>query len=150
MKKSLKYFYIFTPIVLGAGIGLITKNGMDYNIITKPPLSPPSFLFPTVWSILYLNMGISYYILKNNNEVDENLDKLYYGQLVVNLIWPILFFTFKLRLLSSIWIILLDILVTIMVYKFYKKNKAIGYLNIPYLIWVLFATYLNIAIYVLN
>lgn len=150
MKKSLKYIYIFTPIATGTAVGLITKTSMDYPNLIKPPLSPPGFLFPIMWSIFYLGMGISYYLLKKENNIDDNLDKLYYGQLITNLIWPILFFTFKLRLFSSIWIILLDILVLTMIIKFYKKNKISGYINIPYLIWIIFATYLNIAIYILN
>ena len=67
-----------------------------------------------------------------------------------NYLWTIIFFVFKLRLLSVLWIIILDVLVIIMTYQFYKQNKLSGILVIPYVLWLLFATYLNISIYFLN
>ena len=139
-------FYIFLPIILGSLIGLFTSNFTDYNALIKPPLAPPKILFPIVWSIIYLLMGISYKIYRDNN--DSNI--LYYVQLFVNVIWVIIFFKFKLLLLSLLWIILFDILIIILLIKFYKKNKLCCYLNIPYLIWNLFATYLMFDIYLLN
>lgn len=83
-------------------------------------------------------MGIAYGILVYKGKSDAEVSKIYWAQLIVNLIWPILFFVFKLRLFSSVWIILLLILVISMVIKFYKKDKIIGYSQIPYLLWIMF------------
>lgn len=141
---------ITLPITLGGLVGLIISQFMDYNTLQKPPLSPPGFIFGIVWSILYLLMGIAYGILVYKGKSDAEVSKIYLTQLIVNLIWPILFFVFKLRLFSSIWIIILLILVISMVIKFYKKDKIIGYSQIPYLLWIMFATYLNIGVYILN
>lgn len=141
---------IILPIALGELVGLIISQFMDYNTLQKPPLSPPGFIFGIVWSILYLLMGIAYGMLVYKEKSDEEVSKIYWAQLIANLIWPILFFVFKIRLFSSIWIIILLILVISMVIKFYKKDKIIGYSQIPYLLWIMFATYLNIGVYILN
>lgn len=141
---------IILPIALGGLVGLIISQFMDYNTLQKPPLSPPGFIFGIVWSILYLLMGIACGILVYKGKSDAEVSKTYWTQLIVNLIWPILFFVFKLRLFSSIWIIMLLILVIGMIIKFYKKDKIIGYTQIPYLVWIMFATYLNIGVYILN
>ena len=141
---------IILPIALGGLVGLIISQFMDYNTLQKPPLSPPGFIFGIVWSILYLLMGIAYGMLVYKGKSDAEVSKIYWTQLIINLIWPILFFVFKIRLFSSIWIIILLILVINMVIKFYKKDKIIGYSQIPYLLWIMFATYLNIGVYILN
>lgn len=141
---------ILIPVVLGGIVGLIASQFMDYNTLQKPPLSPPGFLFGIVWTILYILMGVSYGLLETRGLTDESVKKIYYTQLIVNLIWPILFFVFKASLLSCFWIILLDVLVIYMIIIFNKKHKLSAYLQIPYLIWTLFATYLNIGIYLLN
>ena len=141
---------ILIPVILGGIVGLIISRFMDYSTLNKPPLSPPGFIFGIVWTILYILMGISYGILDTKNLIDEKINKTYYLQLIVNLIWPILFFVFKWRLFSAIWIILLVVLIIKMIIEFYKKNKLSAYLQIPYLLWTIFATYLNIGIYLLN
>ena len=141
---------ILVPVILGSIIGVVTAGFMDYKSLEQPLLSPPGFIFPIVWTILYILMGISYGILKDKNLVDSSISSIYYSQLIVNLMWPIFFFVFKLRLLSFFIILLLDILVIIMIVRFYKKNKVSGLLQIPYLLWVLFASYLNLGIYLLN
>ena len=141
---------IILPIALGELVGLIISQFMDYNTLQKPPLSPPGFIFGIVWSILYLLMGIAYGMLVYKGKSDAEVSKIYWTQLIINLIWPILFFVFKIRLFTSVWIILLLILVIDMIIKFYKKDKIIGYSQIPYLLWIMFATYLNIGVYILN
>ena len=147
MKKIKKIFYLFTPIILGSIVGLIIKNQIDYSILNKPPLSPPKILFPIMWSILYILMGLSYYIyIKNSNK--EN--KYYYIQLIFNLLWPILFFMLKKRFLSIIWILILNALIVITILSFKNKSKKASYILIPYFLWTLYATYLNIGIYLLN
>lgn len=141
---------ILVPVIVGGISGLIISKSIDYNSLIKPPFSPPSIVFPIVWTILYILMGVSYGILKDKKVLDEKSKIIYYLQLFVNALWPILFFTLKYRLFAFIWIILLDILVIIMIIAFYKKNKLSGILQIPYLVWTLFASYLNLYIYLLN
>ena len=123
---------------------------MDYNDLIKPILSPPGIVFPIAWTIIYLLIGISYTLLKEKGEVAKETKQLYYSQLVFNYLWTFIFFVFKLRLLSVLWIIILDVLVIVMTYQFYKQNKLSGILLIPYILWLIFATYLNISIYFLN
>lgn len=141
---------ILTPVILGTIISFLISGSIDYDTLQHPVLSPPSVIFPIVWSILYILMGFSYGILKNNNLNDSKIDSIYYLQLIVNLLWPIIFFVLKLRLLAFFWIVFLIILVINMIIQFYKKNILSGILQIPYLIWLLFATYLNLAVYLLN
>lgn len=141
---------ILVPVIIGAIIGFITSSSIDYNNLQRPPLAPPGYLFPIIWTILFVLMGISYGILKNKKLVDERINSIYYLQLAVNALWSIFFFAFKWRLFSFIWIILLDVLIVIMIIRFFNKNKLAGLLQIPYLLWVLFASYLNLAIYFLN
>ncbi len=141
---------IIIPLALGGIVGFITSGSMDYDVLRQPALSPPAILFPIVWTILYILMGVSFGLLMDKGVLDDNAKWIYYIQLFVNLVWPILFFTLKWRLLAFIWIIVLDFLVLTMVVKFYGKDKIAGMLQIPYLAWVLFATYLNLGVYLLN
>lgn len=141
---------ILIPVIVGAVVGLIISGFMDYKELQKPFLAPPSTLFPIVWTILYILMGVSYGILKDNSLVDSEVNSIYYAQLAVNALWPIFFFVFKWRLFAFLWIILLAVLVFIMIRKFYEKNNISSFLQIPYFIWTLFATYLNLGIYLLN
>lgn len=152
MKEKIRIYVksILIPVIVGGVIGLIISSSIDYNSLEKPFLSPPSIAFPIVWTILYIFMGISYGVLKSKRLTDSEIDWIYYIQLVVNSLWSIFFFVAKWRLFSIIWIILLLLLIVVMLSKFYKKDKVAGILQIPYLLWVLFATYLNIAIYILN
>ena len=141
---------ILIPVLIGGIVGLIISSAIDYNSLQKPFLAPPSIVFPIVWTILYILMGISYGILKSKSLTDKKIDLIYYIQLAVNAAWSIIFFLLKWRLFAFIWILLLDILVILMIIKFYKKDKTAGLLQIPYILWTLFASYLNLAIYILN
>ena len=141
---------ILIPVIVGAVVGFLTSSFIDYDSLQKPPLAPPGNLFPIVWTILYILMGISYGILKTNKLTNPKIDLIYYLQLAVNALWSIIFFILKWRLFAFIWIIILAILVVITIVKFYKKNKIAGLLQIPYLLWVLFASYLNFGYYILN
>lgn len=141
---------ILISVLVGGIVGILISGSMDYNVLEKPFLSPPSILFPIVWTILYILMGVSYGIIKDKGLMDSETKFIYYLQLFVNAIWPIIFFVFKWRLFAFIWILLLDVLVIVMLTNFYNKNKLAGLLQIPYLIWILFASYLNLAFYVLN
>lgn len=141
---------ILIPVLVGVIVGLITSSFIDYNMLEKPPLSPPSILFPIVWTILYTLMGISYGILESNSLVDSRINLIYYLQLSINALWSFFFFVFDLRLFSFFWILLLIALVIIMISEFYRKNKVASLLQIPYLLWLVFAAYLNFGVYLLN
>ena len=141
---------ILIPVILGGIVGFIISGFIDYDTLQKPFLAPPSILFPIIWTILYILMGVSYGILDSKNLVDSEVNMIYYLQLFVNLLWPIAFFVFKWRLFAFIWIVLLAILIVYMIMKFYRKDRWAGLLQIPYLIWTLFATYLNLFMYLLN
>ena len=149
-EKFKKIVHALLPLIIGGIVGIITSNAMDYNDLLKPTLSPPAIVFPIAWTIIYLLIGISYTLLKEKGEVSKETKQLYYVQLFFNYLWTFLFFVFELRLLSVLWIIILDVLVICMTYQFYKQNKLSGILLIPYVLWLIFATYLNISIYFLN
>ena len=149
-KLSIYLKSILLPVVLGGIVGFIISGFMDYNMLQKPPFAPPAILFPIVWTILYVLMGVSYGILKSKGKTNEKINSIYYKQLVINLLWPIFFFMLDWRLFSFIWIILLVIAVIKMIIEFYKEDKIAGLLQILYLIWLLFASYLNLSFYLLN
>lgn len=133
IKKLL--FYILIPLISGAVVGIITSGDMkSYHGFV------PGWIFPVVWSILYILMGISSYLVRDNEE-DINI---YKTNLVVNLAWTFIFFTFNMKILAFLWILLLIAIVIYMIYKFFKVNKLAAYLQIPYLIWLLFASILNL------
>ena len=141
---------ILIPVLIGTLVGIIVSNYMDYNSLIKPVISPPAIIFPIVWTILYILMGVSYGILKSNSLLTEKEKNIYYLQLFVNYLWPIFFFVFDWRLFSFLWILLLIVLVVIMIKEFYEKNKTAGLLQIPYLLWLVFAAVLNFSVYWLN
>ena len=141
----MKIISLFLPLILGSIVGLIVSSN-GYTTLNQPPLAPPGVLFPVVWSILYLLMGISY----NLTSKSKDIKLIYYLQLIFNYLWSFIFFVFEMQLLAIIWIIILIFLVIIMTIKFYNDNKLAAYLQIPYLIWLIFALYLSIGIYILN
>lgn len=141
---------ILIPIITGIIVGIITSPAVMYNSLRNPFLAPPGFVFPIVWTVLYILMGISYANLKINDKITSKINIIYYFQLIVNALWSIIFFTFELRLFAFFWILLLIASVAIMIKEFYKKDKLSAFLQIPYLLWILFATYLNLAFYLIN
>lgn len=137
---------IIIPIIFGAIVGLISGMNNNYNNYIKPDITPPNIVFPIVWTILYALMGISnYLVLKENYR-----SKLYIIQLVLNLLWSIIFFNLKLYLLAFIWVIVLTGIVILMIIEFFKVNKLAAYLQIPYVIWLIFASFLTYQVYLLN
>lgn len=127
--------YIAVPLVLGGIVGLLNKGSFSsYNGFV------PKWIFPVVWTILYILMGISSYLIRGN----DKLTKIYIINLVVNLVWPFLFFLFNMKTLAFFWILLLIVVVGVMIYEFYKENKLSAYLLIPYIIWTVFAAILNL------
>ncbi len=151
MKKFFKLlFYLFFPLAMGGLVAFLIRNSIDYTSLVRPPLAPPEILFPIAWTIIYLLMGLSYYIYKKDYKENNVVDIVYYVQLFINALWSLIFFLWKARFLAILWIILLDILMLILLYLFSQRKKISLYLNIPYMVWILFATYLTIGIYVLN
>lgn len=142
---------LLIPLVAGFLSYLFTKNNINtYNIINKPLLSPPPIVFMIVWPILYLLMGISYYLILScrdgcSQNIDYNIRKkkngsiIFYSQLFFNFLWSILFFNLRLYFISFIDLIILLCLVVIMIFKFYKINKTSAFLQIPYALWITFA-----------
>lgn len=145
---------IIIPLAVGGVSALLTMNGMqDFKNIKQPPLSPPGWLFPVVWSILYILMGIASYIVYTKRKTDNRTEsalKFYVAQLVFNFFWSIIFFNLDAYLFAFIWLVILWALILITTIKFYQISKPAGYLMVPYLLWVTFAGYLNLAIYILN
>ena len=126
------------------------KSVWYYNL-TKPPLAPPDWIFPPVWSILYFSMLVAlllYLFKPAQNKKSGYID--FIAQLILNLLSTPAFFYLKNMFLALIVIILLDIFVILTIKSFYKVSKISGLILIPYLIWILFATYLNIGYLVLN
>ncbi len=157
MKKKTIVLYvigILIPLAVGGLAAFLTKDSMDiYKTIAKPALAPPAILFPIVWTLLYILMGVGSTIIYNSDAVSQDKSgalAIYALQLAVNFFWSIFFFNKRAFLLSFVWLILLWILIIAMIARFVKINKTAGYLQIPYLIWVSFAGYLNLAIYLLN
>lgn len=150
---------LLSSIVIALAVGglsaLLTSGNMDlYSEITKPPLSPPPIIFPIVWTVLYTLMGISASLIlreKDTKTAEVRSALSVYGiNLILNFFWSIIFFNFRAFLLSFIWLIALWVAILIMIIKFRKIRQLAGILQIPYLIWVTFAGYLNLAIFLLN
>ena len=144
---------ITVPLGVGALSALISMGSMDsFASLDKPPLSPPAWLFPVVWSILYILMGISSYLITQSGKPARTKTALtVYGvQLLFNFMWSIIFFNFEAYLFAFIWLIVLLTLIIANAYLFYKIDRRAGFLFIPYLLWVTFAGYLNFGIFLLN
>ncbi len=146
---------ILIPIAVGALSAFLTRGNMDiYDKIVMPAFAPPGFLFPVVWTILYTLMGISSTIIYRSDAVDkearQNALFIYKLQLIINFFWSLIFFNQQAFLLSFIVILVLWALILIMILEFNKINKTAAILQIPYLLWVTFAGYLNLMIYILN
>jgi tryptophan-rich sensory protein len=145
MKKMTNYGLIILPLLLAGIVSLLVSFDM-YSKINLPSIAPPAILFPIVWTILYLMMGISLFLNRNNK---KNM-MIFYIQLAINYLWVFLFFMFEMFLGSFMLIVLLDVLVIYTILEFYKENKASAYMLIPYLLWSVFASYLNWQIFLLN
>ena len=145
-----KPLFISLLISLGTGIlsSLFTPNSREqYATLYKPPLAPPGWLFPVVWTILFILMGVAAYLVYISNSPNkENALKLYLVQLFVNFGWSIIFFRWEAYWLAFTWLLLLLYLVYLTAKEFYQINKLAGILMIPYLIWLIYAGYINLAI----
>lgn len=157
MKKEIKTYAISIAVALAVGglSALFTAGNMDiYSEIVKPPLAPPSVLFPIVWTLLYILMGVSaamIYLQKEENPTVARNSLITYGvSLFLNFFWSIIFFNMQAYLFSFIWLILLWVSILITILQYRKISPLAAALQVPYLLWVTFAGYLNLAIYILN
>ena len=157
MWKKIKPYVISVAIALAVGglSALLTKNNMSvYNNIERPALAPPMVVFPIVWSILFILMGISSAMVWVNREKDPDTAfaalRVYGMQLIINFFWSIIFFNMQAYLFAFIWLVLLWIFILVMIAQFRKISPLAAYLQLPYLLWVTFAGYLTLMIYQLN
>jgi len=157
MKSKIKTyaFFIILTLAVGGLSALLTMGNMDiYDTINKPPFAPPSIVFPIAWGILYVLMavGASMVYITGKQEGIYTLPSLffYFLQLAVNFFWSIIFFNVQNFLLAFLWLLLLLVLVIIMSLRFYRVNKTAALLQIPYILWIIFAGILNYAVFVLN
>lgn len=145
---------VFIPLAVGGLSALLTMDSMEsFERINQPPLSPPGRLFPVVWTVLYILMGIAAYLVSTSDKPkkQKNTALLVYGiQLLFNFFWSIIFFGREDYLFAFIWLVILWGLILASTVLFYRISKPAGILLIPYLLWVSFAGYLNFAIYLLN
>lgn len=151
--KVLLIISILIPIAVGLLASVFSINGMkEFANVNKPPLSPPSIVFPIVWTILYSLMGYSIYIIirKETKICRVTSTSLYSLQLLVNFIWTITFFAFKAYWIAFIILVVLWSLILLMLIQFKKISRFAFWLNIPYLTWITFAGYLNFEIALLN
>lgn len=149
--KSALIISILIPLAVGSMSALFSGNMSSYSILDKPAFSPPGFIFPIVWTILYILMGISSYIVYSSNSPNKSKALLLYGiQLFFNFCWSIIFFGLDLYLFAFIWLIALIFIIIIMIRQFHIISPLAAYLQIPYLIWCIFAAYLNFSIFILN
>lgn len=142
--------YLIITFLIGGLFTPLTFSNEFYLSLNKP-FEIPTIIFPIIWSILYLLMSISIYLISESNYINK-LDsiKIYFIQLVINSLWTLIFFGFHLIGFSIIWLLILITSVIIMFIKFYNINKTSAFINIPYIIWLILATMLNISIYILN
>ena len=148
MKIKKLIIAILIPLLLGIIVSLFINTEI-YDVIIKPEISPPKIVFPIVWTILYILMGISNYIINKDNKKEVS-NLIYYISLAINLIWPIIFFNAQEYLISLLIIIILIIFVALTIIEYFKTSKIAGYLQIPYILWLLFALYLNYQVLMLN
>lgn len=171
VKRNTKAIVISILIPLGVGVtaGWLSMEGMmSFTDKNQPPLSPPAWIFPIAWTVLYSLMGISSYLIYRNSRRDkggenpvknkkeikntkENRDSkkaltIYGYQLLVNFLWPCFFFNFQWYFFSFLWLVFLWVLVAYMILEFGKISSIAAVLNVPYLLWLSFAAYLNLGI----
>ena len=160
VKEVKKYIYcVLIPLLVGFLSSVLSKTicGIDmstyYHELIKPGFAPPGIIFPIVWTILYILMGTSSYIMLSQKKYESKIkDAMFYYwlQLGLNFLWSILFFGFQLRLTALIDLVLLFVFLVIMVYKFYKVKPIAAYLNIAYILWTIYAFILNYFIWLIN
>ncbi len=147
--KNALIISILIPIAVGLLSSLLSGNMSEFAKLNKPAISPPAFIFPIVWTILYILMGISSYMIYiSDNPHKEKALKVYVIQLFINFFWSILFFGLSQLLIAFLWLLLLIFFVIRMICEFYQINQLSAYLQIPYLLWCSFAAVLNFMFFI--
>ena len=154
MKMQWKKLFvcIAIPLAVGGISAVISRGGISaFENVIKPPLTPPSWLFPLCWTILYVLMGVASYLVAVSDEILRGNALLFYGvQLILNFVWPLIFFDLSLYLLAFVWLVILWAIILVTMLKFYKITERAGDLMLPYILWVTFAGYLNFGVFLLN
>ena len=147
-------FWILLTEAVGALSGWLTREGSRTfrDSVAQPPLSPPAIVFPIVWGILYglMGFGIARIRLTSPSRARERASNVYIAQLILNFFWTLIFFNAQAYGLAILWLGLLWALVLIMILRFHRLDPLAGKLQIPYLLWLSFALYLNIGVWILN
>lgn len=142
------------PLAVGGLAALLTGGGMgQYAVMNQPPLSPPGWLFPVVWTILYLLMGYASYRVLTADASPAQINRaltLYGAQLAINFLWPLVFFGLNWYLVAFVLLIVLWVLIYLTMRAFSEIDELAGSLLLPYILWVTFAAYLNLGVYFLN
>jgi len=160
MWQRFKPYVISVAAALAVGgLSSLASGNIEeaYSSIIRPPLAPPGWIFPVVWLVLFILMGIAAAIVWEEGKADISKQGdakgalgIYALQLAVNFFWPVAFFRLEWRLFAFFWLLILIALVLAVKKRFTAINKTAGALLIPYILWLLFAAYLNIAVYILN
>lgn len=157
MWEKIKPYIVSIALSLGVGTlaALLTRDTMNiYEELVRPPLAPPAILFPIVWTALYILMGISAAMIYNHRAEEPAAVRdaltVYGMSLVVNFAWSLIFFRFRAFLIAFLWLLLLLYLIIRTILAYRKISPPAAYLQIPYAVWVTFAGYLNLAIWLLN
>ncbi len=153
MLKTVAVQILLAEAVGGLAAALSGGFSSTYTELNQPPLAPPGWLFPVVWVILYALMGIAAALVMAApapQDAKARALKFYIGQLIINFLWPIIFFRFENYWMALVFLLALDLLVFVTTVKFWKIRPAAGWLLVPYFIWILFATYLNWGVARLN
>lgn len=145
---------LLIPLLVGGFSALLTAEDMNiYETMNRPLLAPPGWVFPIVWTILYVLMGLASYFVYTSDVEPERKRKalLYYAaQLAMNLFWSTLFFTYARYLLSLIWLLVMWGLILICTIRFYRIRRSAGLMMGGLFLWTTFAAYLNLACYVMS
>lgn len=142
---------ILIPVILGIISGISGDASETFKQLAKPSFSPPAIVFPIIWTILYILMGISAYLVyTSRDKKKKSALTIYIIQLLINGFWATLFFRLRLFLFSFLWLLIIIAFVLAMIIKFYKINKWAAYIQIPYLLWLIFAAFLNYEMYLIN
>ena len=157
MNKTLTLKFLISillPLSLGAIAGMFTSQSVPewYATLNRPSFNPPNWIFGPVWTTLYILMGISFFLVwkQEESKVRNRAILIFLLQLMLNFAWSFIFFYFNMIGLALVEIILLWISIVMMLVVFYKIKPIASYINIPYLLWVTFATVLNASYYILN
>lgn len=153
-KYIINILLVITPLLIGIASAILTKDMMvAYGDLNKPMFAPPTMLFPIAWTILYLLMGIGAAIIYSKEDYNENRSTgltLHMTQLILNFFWSIIFFNMGKYYFAFVWLVILWLVVFSMISNYKKISKTAYLLNVPYIVWLTFAGYLNLATAILN